>query len=86
VANINYRLSQHAVFPAQIEDRKVAVRWLRASAQKYNLDPAHVGAWGPFAGGHLVALLGTTGGVKELEGTGGNLDGTRPPGADRPAQ
>ncbi len=74
VANINYRLSQHAVFPAQLEDCKAAVRWLRANAKKYGLDPDHIGAWGTSAGGHLVALLGTTGGVKELEGTGGNLD------------
>jgi acetyl esterase/lipase len=74
VANINYRLSQDAIFPAQIEDCKAAIRWLRSNAAKYNLDPDHIGAWGPSAGGHLVALLGTTGNVKELEGTGGNLD------------
>ena len=74
MASINYRLSQHAVFPAQIEDCKAAIRWLRANAAKYHLDPDHIGVWGASAGGHLVALLGTTGGVKELEGTGGNLD------------
>ena len=74
VASINYRLSQHAVFPAQIEDCKAAIRWLRANAAKYHLDPDHIGVWGASAGGHLVALLGTTGGVKELEGNGGNLD------------
>jgi acetyl esterase/lipase len=74
VASINYRLSQHALFPAQIEDCKAAIRWLRANAEKYHLDPARVGVWGASAGGHLVALLGTTGGVKELEGSGGNLD------------
>src|SRR5437660_10378235 len=39
VASINYRLSQHAVFPAQIEDCKAAVRWLRANAEEYKLDP-----------------------------------------------
>ena len=72
VAAINYRFSQHAIFPAQIHDCKAAVRWLRAHAAKYGLDPAHVGAWGASAGGHLVALLGTTAGVKELEGAGGN--------------
>ncbi len=44
-ASINYRFSQHALFPAQIEDCKAAVRWLRASAKKYNLDPDHVGVW-----------------------------------------
>ena len=74
VASINYRLSQHAIFPAQIEDCKAAIRWLRANARKYNLDAQHVGVWGASAGGHLVALLGTSGDVKELEGTGGNLD------------
>ena len=74
VASINYRLSQHAVFPAQIEDCKAAIRWLKAHAEKYSIDPDHVGVWGASAGGHLVALLGTTAEVKELEGTGGNLD------------
>lgn len=74
VASINYRLSQNAVFPAQIEDCKAAIRWLRAQAKKYHLDPDHVGVWGASAGGHLVALLGTSGNVKEFEGEGGNLD------------
>ena len=74
VASINYRLSQHAVFPAQIEDCKAAIRWLRANAKKYDLDAEHIGVWGASAGGHLVALLGTSGDVKELEGQGGNLD------------
>ena len=46
VASINYRLSQHAVFPAQIEDCKAAIRWLRGNAKKYNLDPEHIGVWG----------------------------------------
>jgi acetyl esterase/lipase len=74
VASINYRLSQHAVFPAQIEDCKAAIRWLRANSAKYHLDPDHVGVWGGSAGGHLVAMLGTAGGVKEWDRTGGNLD------------
>jgi acetyl esterase/lipase len=74
VASVGYRLSQHAVFPAQIEDCKAAIRWLRANAKKYSLDPDHVGVWGASAGGHLVALLGTTGGMKSLEGKDGNLD------------
>jgi acetyl esterase/lipase len=74
VASINYRFSQHALFPAQIEDCKAAIRWLRANAKQYGLDAGHVGVWGASAGGHLVALLGTTGGAKELEGKGGNLD------------
>jgi acetyl esterase/lipase len=74
VASINYRLSQHAKFPAQIEDCKAAIRWLRANAKKYGLDPNHIGVWGASAGGHLVALLGTAGDVKELEGKLGNSE------------
>jgi acetyl esterase/lipase len=70
VAACNYRLSKHAVYPAQIEDCKAAVRWLRGNAQKYNLDKDHIGAVGTSAGGHLVALLGTTADVPELEGKG----------------
>ena len=73
VASINYRFSQHATFPAQIEDSKAAVRWLRANADKYNLDTKRFGAWGASAGGHLVALLGTTGDVKEFD-KGENLN------------
>lgn len=72
VASINYRLSQDAVFPAQIEDCKAAVRWLRANAARYNLDPEHFAAWGSSAGGYLAAMLGTAGDVKEFE-VGENL-------------
>lgn len=74
VATINYRLTKepNARFPAQIHDCKAAVRWLRANAKQYNLDPERIGAWGGSAGGHLVALLGTSGDVKELEGNVGN--------------
>lgn len=61
VASLNYRLSQHALFPAQIQDCKAAVRWLRAHAGEYHLDPARFAAWGESAGGHLVSMLGTTG-------------------------
>lgn len=74
VASINYRLSQHAVFPAQIEDCKAAIRWLRANADKYHIDPERVGVAGGSAGGHLVALLGTTAGVKAWDDKEGNLD------------
>jgi acetyl esterase/lipase len=70
-ASIEYRFSSEAVFPAQIEDSKCAIRFLRAKAKEYNLDPERVGVWGMSAGGHLVALLGTAGQVKELEGKGG---------------
>jgi acetyl esterase/lipase len=75
VASIDYRLSGVAAFPAPIHDCKGAVRWLRANAAKYNLDSERFAAFGSSAGGHLVALLGTSGSVKELEGDiGGNLD------------
>ncbi len=73
VASIGYRLSSHAVFPAQIEDCKAAIRWLRAHAKEYHLDPQRFGVWGSSAGGHLVALIGTSGDVKEFE-VGPNLD------------
>ncbi len=68
---IDYRLSGVATFPAQIEDCKCAVRWVRAHAKKYNADPKRIGAWGGSAGGTLVGLLGVTGGMKEFEGQGG---------------
>ncbi len=67
VASLNYRLSQQALFPAQIVDVKAAVRWLRAHAAAYNIDPNRFGAWGESAGGHLVAMLGVSGHVTEFE-------------------
>lgn len=69
VASINYRLSGHAPFPAQIEDCKAAIRWLRAHADQHHIDPDRIGVWGSSAGGHLVALLGTSGDVAALEGS-----------------
>ncbi|NND97934.1 MAG: alpha/beta hydrolase fold domain-containing protein, partial [Pirellulaceae bacterium] len=70
-ATIEYRLTGEAPFPAQIEDCKCAIRYLRAHANKYNIDPDRIAVGGSSAGGHLVALLGTSGGVKLLEGSGG---------------
>lgn len=73
--SIAYRLSGEAIWPAQIHDCKAAIRWLRANADKYNLDPNNIGVTGTSAGGHLVAMLGTTGDVVELEGKlGEHLD------------
>ena len=61
VVSVNYRLAAYNVkFPAMIEDVKCAVRYLRAHAVEYNLDPKRIGALGASAGGHLVALLGTS--------------------------
>ena len=68
VVSIDYRLSGEAPFPAAIEDCKAAVRWIRANAAAYHFDPDHIGAWGHSAGGHLAALVGTSGGVAELDG------------------
>jgi acetyl esterase/lipase len=75
VASISYRLTDQAIFPAQIHDCKAAVRWLRANAEKYGYSTSKVAVAGSSAGGHLAALIGTSGGVKELEGgVGGNLE------------
>jgi len=63
VAGINYRLSQEAPFPAQIEDCRAALKFLRAGAATYHIQPDHVGVWGGSAGGHLVALMGTAAGA-----------------------
>lgn len=67
-ASIGYRLSDEAQWPAQIHDCKAAVRWLRGNAEKYGIDPERIGVFGSSAGGHLVAMLGTSSGVKKLEG------------------
>jgi acetyl esterase/lipase len=72
--SVGYRLTGEAVWPAQIHDCKAAIRFLRANAKKYHIDPDRIGVWGASAGGHLVAMLGTSGGVRELEGAGGNAD------------
>lgn len=70
---INYRFSQHAVFPAQIEDCKAAIRWLRAHADEHGIDPRRIGVIGASAGGHLAALLGTTGDTQQFD-VGENLE------------
>jgi acetyl esterase/lipase len=73
IVAINYRLSQQAIFPAQIEDCKAAVRWLRAHAGTYNFDNTRFVAWGESAGGHLAAMLGTCGHVRTWD-VGAHLD------------
>lgn len=72
VASIDYRLSQTAIFPAQIYDCKAAVRWLRVHAAEHGFDPNRIAVAGASAGGHLAALLGTTARHRELEGDEGN--------------
>jgi acetyl esterase/lipase len=74
VASIEYRFSQKAIFPAQIQDCQAAIRWLRAHAKKYNIDRNRIGVGGASAGGHLVALLGTSGGKPVFPRIGGNED------------
>ncbi len=72
LASINYRFSQVAPWPAQIFDCKAAVRWVRANAAKYGYNADKIGVVGDSAGGHLVAMLGTTANDPSLEGTEGN--------------
>jgi acetyl esterase/lipase len=67
VASVDYRLSAEAHFPAQLEDVKAAIRFLRLHAADYDIDPARIYAWGGSAGGQLAALAATTCGVKEFE-------------------
>jgi acetyl esterase/lipase len=76
---VSYRLSDpdyagkpRNAFPAQIEDVKCAIRWLRANAEKYHVDPNRIGATGGSAGGHLSLLAGVAPNSKPLEGIGGN--------------
>ncbi|MBI2823315.1 MAG: alpha/beta hydrolase [Planctomycetia bacterium] len=59
-ATINYRLSGEAPFPAALDDCRCAVRWLRAHAREYHVDPSRIGAYGNSAGGHLALLLALT--------------------------
>lgn len=73
-AAIEYRFTQVAKFPAQIQDCQAAIRFLRAHADEYGIDPNHIGVWGNSAGGHLVNLLGTAGGTGVFPPVGGNTD------------
>ncbi|MFH5181871.1 alpha/beta hydrolase fold domain-containing protein [Paenibacillus sp. TAB 01] len=84
---LDYRLTPEAPYPAQIQDVKLAIRYLRAHAAQYGIDPSRIGVWGSSAGGHLASLLGTSGdltsadqvtldnghtvNVPDLEGAGG---------------
>lgn len=71
-ATITYRLAPQHRFPAAVHDTKAAVRWLRANAQTYKIDPDKVGVTGGSAGGHLAQFLAVTANVPEFEGNGGN--------------
>ncbi|GIX07327.1 MAG: hypothetical protein KatS3mg115_1730 [Candidatus Poribacteria bacterium] len=67
VASISYRLSHEAIFPAQLEDCKAAIRWLRAHAGEYGIHPERIGVVGHSAGGHLAALVGVTGWTRQFD-------------------
>jgi acetyl esterase/lipase len=67
VASVNYRLANEAHFPAAVIDIKTAIRFLRAHAGDYNIDPTRFAAWGVSAGGHLASMIGVTCGVTPLE-------------------
>lgn len=69
--NIDYRLLDEAPFPACIEDVKCAVRWLRAHAAEYQIDPDRIGAYGHSAGAHLALMLAMAPASAGLEGDGG---------------
>lgn len=67
VVCINYRLSKKGKWPAQIYDAKAAIRFIRANAVKYNLNPKKIAAWGDSTGGNIASLLGTSAGVASTE-------------------
>lgn len=71
-ATVHYRFAPKHVFPAQVEDVKCAIRFLRANAEKYGIDKARIGAVGFSAGAHLSMMLGTMDKDDGLEGEGGN--------------
>lgn len=71
--SVGYRLTDEAPWPAQIHDCKAAIRWIKGNAGELGLDATKIAVWGSSAGGHLVSFLGTSGDVKELEGTLGKF-------------
>lgn len=73
-ASADYRLAPKHRWPACLEDCKAAVRWLRANAAAYHLDPERIGAVGLSAGGHLACLLGVADNSEGPQGTAGNAD------------
>jgi len=73
-ATISYRFTQDAPFPAAVNDAKCAVRWLRANAKKFQINPDKIGVSCNSAGGHLAMMIGFSSDIPELEGNGGNLE------------
>ena len=74
IASVSYSLSKDAKWPTQIFQVKAAIRHLRANAEKYNIDPTRIIAWGASSGGHMANMLGVTGKKGELEGDLGYSD------------
>ncbi|MDA7881359.1 alpha/beta hydrolase [Akkermansiaceae bacterium] len=75
IASVDYRLTPVAPFPANVHDIKAAIRFLKANAARFGVDPQRVIIAGASAGGHLASLVGLSNGVAELEGkVGRNLD------------
>jgi acetyl esterase/lipase len=70
---VEYRLSVEALYPTAVYDLKAAIRWMRANASEYNIDPDKIAVYGCSSGGELAAFLGTTGGLKRFDGSLGNL-------------
>ena len=73
-ACIEYRTAHKAAFPAAIQDVKAAIRWMRANAKQYGIDPQVIGTMGGSSGAHMAVLAALTPGLSELEGAGGNND------------
>lgn len=73
-STITYRLAPQHKFPAAVQDTKAAVRWLRANAKTYKINPDKIGVTGASAGGHLAQFLAVTANVPQFEGTGGNAE------------
>lgn len=74
VANIDYRLAAEAIFPGAVQDTKAAIRWLRANAKTYNINPNKIAGIGASAGGHLIAMAALTGHTNKFNGSSGNHD------------
>ena len=71
LASIDYRLAQVRPFPAQMEECKCAVRYLRKNADKFGIDPERIGIWGESCGGQIAGLMSVSEGIPDFEDKGG---------------
>lgn len=69
---VEYQLSLEAKYPAAVYNLKAAIRWMRANAEKYNIDCDRIAISGTSAGGQLASLVGMTNGIEKFEGDQGN--------------